>query len=70
MAINKNVNLKELGYYELIDLAQDVGQEQGEGRKDLEFFAYKLEKEIALREYLSKFTDEELKEMGYSEYID
>lgn len=67
--VDKNINLKELGYYELINLMQDVGQEQGEGRKDLEFFAYKLEKEISLREYLSKFTNEELTEKGYEEYL-
>ncbi len=67
--VDKNINLKELGYYELINLMQDVGQEQGEGRKDLEFFAYKLEKEISLREHLSKFTNEELIEKGYEEYL-
>lgn len=67
--VDKNINLKELGYYELIDLMQDVGQERGEGRKDLEFFTYKLEKEISLREYLSKFTNEELIEKGYEEYL-
>lgn len=67
--VDKNINLKELGYYELIDLMQDVGQERGEGRKDLEFLTYKLEKEISLREYLSKFTNEELIEKGYEEYL-
>ncbi|MCF2612882.1 hypothetical protein [Fusobacterium perfoetens] len=69
MAIDKNINLKELGYLELLELRQDAGQEQGEGRKDLVYFIYRLDKEISLREYLSKFTDEELIEMGYEEYL-
>lgn len=69
MTIDKNINLKELGYYELTDLGQNLGQLIGEGRRDLILLSKKVEKEIALRDCLSKFTDEELIEMGYEEYL-
>ncbi len=68
--INKNIDLKELGYLELLELRQTAGQEQGEGRKDLVYFIYRLDKEISLREYISKFSDDEIINMGYGEYLD
>lgn len=69
MAIDKNINLKELGYYQLTDLGQNLGQLIGEGRRDLILLSKKVEKEIALRDYLSKFTNEEIIKMGYEEYL-